>query len=138
LENSYHGTTVSATASMIQSLRIDATRLSLRHLCAVPKPGRDTVGVAIPTSRRSDPETMFDPEYAAFRAALRTLANDGHRLLGRIAEGHLKADPHAVHDFLRQIDQLEEEAARHHLDPVRRWLHKVRCLILDKADYLVN
>jgi hypothetical protein len=76
---------------------------------------------------------MFDPEYAAFRAALPSLARDGQRLLGRIAEGYLEANPREVDDFLRQIDRLEEEAARYRLEPVQRWLHNVRCLILDKA-----
>jgi hypothetical protein len=133
LKDSYHGTKVSASASIIQSPRIDANRLSLRHLCAVPEPGRDAVGVAIPIRRQSDPETMFDPEYAAFRGALLSLARDGHRLLGLMAEGHRAVDSHAVHVFLEQIDQLEEEAARHRLEPVQRWLHNVRCLILDKT-----
>jgi hypothetical protein len=129
----YHGTQVSASASMIQSPRIDANRLSLRHQCAAPVPGRDAVGGTIAIRSQSEPGTMFDPDYAAFRSALVSLACDGHRLLGRIAEGYLEANPHEVDDFLLQIDRLEEEATRYRLEPVRRWLHSVRCLILDKA-----
>jgi len=118
---------------MIQTPRIDANPMSLRHLCAAAEPGRDTVGSDIPIGCRGDPQTMFDPDYAAFRGAILSLARDGHDLLRRIAEGGTEADPRDVRDFLRRIDRLKEEASRHRAEPVRRWLRQVRCLILDQA-----
>jgi hypothetical protein len=107
-------------------------------MCAASEPGRDAVGAGTPIGNRGDPVATFDPEYAAFRATLLSLARDGHRLLGRIAEGYSDIDPREVRDFLRRIDRFEEEAARHRAEPVRRWLHHVRSLILDQVDFLRN
>jgi hypothetical protein len=118
---------------MIQSPGIDANPLALRHLGAVPGSARDALGIAIPSQRPDEPTALFDPEYAAFRAALLSLARDGHRLLARDAEGRPEASPLAVHDVLRRVDQLEEWAARYGVEPVQRWLQKIRRLILDKV-----
>jgi hypothetical protein len=128
LVDTYHDTQVSADASMIRSPRIDANRLTLRQSCAASPPAPDPARAAIPTGLGGDPGAIFDPEYAAFRATLLALAREGHRLLGRIAEGHPEADSRAVRDFLRRLDLFEERAARSGWATPRRWLRNLRGL----------
>jgi hypothetical protein len=131
LKDNYEDIRVLATASSIQSPRIDANRLSQRQPPAVAEPGRNPVWSAIPSRPESVSDTTFDPEYAALRATLLSLARDGYRLIGRIADDNLEVDSRAVRGFLQQIDQFDELAAEHRIDPVRSWAHHLKCRVLD-------
>src|SRR5262245_8724797 len=118
---------------MILATRIDANPLSLRHPCGPAEPGRDANAANLKLRCPRQPEAMFDPEYAAFRAELLALARDGHQLLGRIDEGGAEIDPRAVREFLQRIDRFEEDAIRHRVESVQLWLQRVRCLIRDRT-----
>jgi hypothetical protein len=131
LEDNYEDTQVLASASSIQSPRIDAKRLSQRQQPALAEPERNPVWAAIPSRPGSVSDTTFDPEHAALRATLLSLARDGYRLMGRIAEGNLEVDSRAVRGFLQRIDQFDELAADHRIEPVRTWAHHLKCQVLD-------
>jgi hypothetical protein len=131
LEDSYEDTHVLASASSIQSPRIDANRLSQRQPPPVAEPGRNPVSAAIPSRPESGSNTTSDPEYVALRATLLSLARDGRRLIGRIAEDNLEVESRAVRGFLERIDQFDELAADHRIDPVRNWAHHLKCRVLD-------
>jgi hypothetical protein len=134
LKNHHHDTPASVSASRIRSPRIGADRLSLRQPRAVAEPGPNPVWTAVPARHRSVTETtFFDAEYAEIRATLLSLARDGHRLLGRIAADHAEPDSRVVRGFLQRIDQFDEQVAQHDLEPVRRWVHQLKCLVLDTA-----
>ena len=122
---------VFARASRVRSPRIDANRLSQRQPSAVAEPGRNPGWAATPSSPESFSDTTFDPEYAALRGTLLSLARDGHRLIGRIALDHLEADSRAVRGFLQRIDQFDEVTSEHRIDPVRNWAHHLKCRVLD-------
>jgi hypothetical protein len=131
LEDNYEDTHILASASSIQSPRNDANRLSQRQPPAVVKPGRKPVRAAMPSRPESISETTFDPEYAAFRTTLLTLARDAYCLIGRIADDNLDVDSRAVREFLQRIDQFDALAADHRIDPVRSWTRQLKCRVLD-------
>jgi hypothetical protein len=131
LEDSYEDTLVLASASSTQSPSIDANRLSQRQPPAAAEPRRNPVWAAIPDRPVSDSDTTVDPEYAALRATLLSLARDGYRLIGRITEDNLEVDSRAVRGFLQQIDRFDELAADHRIEPVRSWAHHLKCRVLD-------
>jgi len=87
----------------------------------------------MPSARLSLSEPSDDPDYAAMRATLLSLAREGHRLLGPIAEPHIPADSRAARGFLQRIDQFEEQLARQGIEPIRRWVHNLKCRVLDSA-----
>lgn len=127
MEDSYDNTHVLASASSIQSPRIDANPLSQRQPSPVAEPGR----VAIPSTPESVSGTTSDPEYAELRATLLSLARDGSRLIGRIADDDLEVDSRAVRGFLQRIDQFDVLAADHRIEPVLSWAHHLKCRVLD-------
>jgi hypothetical protein len=131
LEDDYEDNHVLPSASSIRSPRIDANRLSQRQPLAVAKPARNPLWADMPSRPESLSETTFDPEYAALRTTLLSLARDGYCLIGRIAEGNLEVDPRAVRGFLQRIDQFDELAADHRIDPVRSWAQHLKCRVLD-------
>jgi hypothetical protein len=133
LEDSYEDTQVLAGASSIQSPRIDANRLSQRQPSAVAGPRRKPVWAAIPGTPERVLDTTVDPEYAALRATILSLARDGHRLIGRITDDDLNVNSRAVRGFLQRIDQFHELTANHRTDPVRSWAHRLKCRVLDAA-----
>lgn len=131
MEDSYDNTHVLASASSIQSPRIDANPLSQRQPSPVAEPGRNPGRVAIPSTPESVSGTSFDPEYAELRATLLSLARDGSRLIGRIADDDLEVDSRAVRGFLQRIDQFDVLAADHRIEPVLSWAHHLKCRVLD-------
>jgi hypothetical protein len=133
LEDNYEDTRVLASASRIQSLRIDANRLSQRQPPEVAEPERTPVRAALPSRAEIVSDTTFDPEYAALRAKLLSLARDGNRLIARLAGGNPEVDPRAVRGFLQRIDQFDELAADRRIDPVRSWAHHLKCRVLDEV-----
>jgi hypothetical protein len=114
---------------MIQPPRIGAHRLSQCQPKAGAQAGRNPVWVASPSGPRNGSGPIFDPEHAAFRATLLSLAREGHRLLERIAEDHLEADSLAVLSLLQRIDQFEEQVAHRRLESVRRWVQQLKGLV---------
>ena len=133
MEDSYEDTHVLASASRIQSPRIDANRLSQRQPPTVNEPRRNPIWTAIPSRPESVADATFDPEYAALRATLLALARDGYRLIGRIADDNLDVDSRAVRGFLQRIDQFDEVTSEYRIDPVRNWAHHLKCRVLDAA-----
>lgn len=131
MEDSYDNTHVLASASSIQSPRIDANRLSQRQPPPVAETERDPVWAAIPSMPESVSGTTFDPEYAELRATLLCLARDGYRLIGRIADDNMEAESRAVRGFLQRIDQFDELTADHPIDPARSWAHHLKCRVMD-------
>jgi hypothetical protein len=74
---------------------------------------------------------LFDPDYAAFRRRLQSLASDGHRLVKRVSSNPGGAAGRHVRSFLRRIDRFDELAATRGLEPVRRWVHRLRSIVLE-------
>jgi hypothetical protein len=93
--------------------------------------GRNPIWNDPPEQRRTGPETFFDPDYAAFRRRLQSLASDGHRLVKRVSRNAPGAAGRQVRSFLRRIDRFDELAATRGLEPVRRWAHRLRSIVLE-------
>ena len=87
----------------------------------------------MPSARLSMSEPSNDPDYLAMRATLLSLAREGYRLLGPIAEPHAAADSRATRGLLQRIDQFEEQVARWGMEPIRRWVQSLKCRVLDSA-----
>jgi len=133
LEDRDENTRVFASASRIQSPRIEANRLSQRQRRAGADAAASPVWAVIPSRGRSVSEIFFDPEYAALRATVLSLARDGHHLLNRSARNHSRPDSRALGRLLRRIDRLDLELAHRGGVPVQRWVHQLKCLLLDRA-----
>lgn len=133
LEDSFDDTPVSASASRIRSPRIDATRLSLRQRRVAGEPGRNPVWTPLPSAHLSVSEPSDDPDYAALRATLLSLAREGSRLLGPNPQDHAATDPRAARGLLQRIDQFEEQVDRQGMEPVRRWVHALKCRVHKQA-----
>jgi hypothetical protein len=79
-------------------------------------------------------ETFFDPDYAAFRRMLQSLARDGHRLVKRVSRDAPGSAARQVRRFLQRIDRFDALAATRGLEPVRRWTHRLRSIVLELAE----
>ena len=87
----------------------------------------------MPSARLSTSDSSYDPDYAALRATLLALAREGYRLLGPNPADHAAVDSRAARGLLQRIDQFEEQVARQEMEPIRRWVHKLKCRVLDSA-----
>ena len=87
----------------------------------------------MPSARLSMSEPSDDPDYAAMRATLLSLAREGYRLLGPIAKPHAAVDSRTTRGLLQRIDQFEEQVAKQGMEPIRRWVHNLKCRVLDSA-----
>jgi hypothetical protein len=133
LEDSYDHTQISASASMTLSPRFDANQMSLCQPRVIREPPPNASRVGIPSARQSVAEPIFDSDFVAFRTTLLSLARDGHQLLGQVTSGRSELDSGVVTGLLRRIDQLDEQAARLGLEPMRHWVHHLRCRVLTAA-----
>jgi hypothetical protein len=133
LEDNDENTRVFASASRIQSPRIEANRLSQRQRRAGTDATASPVWAVIPSRGRSVSENYFDPEYAALRATVLSLARDGHHLLTRSARNQYQPDSRALRRLLQRIDRLDEHLAHRGQVPVQRWVHQLKRLLLDRA-----
>jgi hypothetical protein len=96
--------------------------------------GRNPVWNDATGRSRANPATFSDPDYIAFRRRLQSLASQGHRLVKRISRNSPGAAGRQVRRFLRRIDRFDELAAARGLEPVRRWAHRLRRIILELAE----
>jgi hypothetical protein len=131
LEDARDPTPVTAAASRTRSPRIDPNRLTLRQSTRGADRGRNPVWNDPPGPHRAGRESFFDPDYAAFRRNLQSLASDGHRLVKRVSGNAPGATGRQVRRFLRRIDRFDELAAARGLEPVRRWAHRLRSIVLE-------
>jgi len=99
----------------------------------VDEPEQNSVRTSVADSRRGNSEATFDPEYAAFRATLLSLAQDGRCLSSQMEQGLPEADSPSVRAFLQRLDQFDEQVALRGLEPLRQWVQHLRSLILDKV-----
>jgi hypothetical protein len=134
LEDANDPTQVLAVASRTRSPRVNPDRLTLRQPREVTERGWNPGWDDPENPCRGGPGTFFDPEYAAFRRMLQSLASDGHRLINRIPCQSPGVPGPRVRRFLRRIDQFDELAEARGLEPVRRWAHRLRSIVLEAGE----
>jgi hypothetical protein len=125
---------MNAAASRTRSSRTDPDRLTLRQPRRVAERGRNPAWSDSPHRRRPGPDAYFDPDYAAFRRRLQSLASDGHRLVKRASGKSPGGIGRQVRRFVQRIDRFDQLAAARGLEPVRRWAHRLRSVILEFVD----
>jgi hypothetical protein len=54
-------------------------------------------------------------------------------LLRRIAADPIAPDSRVVRELVRRIDRFDEQLVQHELESVRRWVHRLKSLVLDTA-----
>jgi hypothetical protein len=77
------------------------------------------------------PEAPFDPDYAAFRTMLESLATEGHRLVTHLSRDSSPAAFRRVRGLLRRIDRFDELARARGIETVRRWADRLKDLVLE-------
>jgi hypothetical protein len=134
LEDLRDATQKLAAVSRTWPPRVDPERMTLRQSRRVAEPGRNAVWNDPRGQRREGPETFLDPDYAAFRRMLLSLASDGHRLFNRIRCGSPAANGRRVRSFLRRMDQFDELVEARGLEPIRRWARRLRSIVLEAGE----
>jgi len=125
---------MTAAASRTRSPRGDPDRLTLRQPRWATDPGRNPAWDEPPDRRCGGPETFFDPDYAAFRRMLLSLASDGQKLVRRIPHDSPGATDRRLRSFLRRIDRFDEVVEARGLEPVQRWAHRLRSLVVELGE----
>jgi hypothetical protein len=134
LEDIRDNTLISTTVSRSWSPRVDTKRLTLCQPRTSAERRRNPAWGETSSRPRAVPESPFDPDYAAFRAMLQSLATDGQRLVGRIPGSSSPTLSRQVRSYLRRIDRFDELAAARGVETVRRWAHRLKSLVLQVAE----